>query len=270
MTSKSPFDAPGVSFMMKSGTTSQDAAGTNYFVDTSVRIAHVFSEEFAAKATVSYLEGTDWYAVDYRDETNPASTSHAGNLAYNGLNVYGDEVGTNMPGIGRVTRTGYTDNDLMDNEAKSLKLGLSLNYRPYGDDRLEFIFNSKYGTGNTIYQGQNRYNIKNFQMFQNKLEIRGKDFFIRGYVTSEDAGDSYDTRFAAININRAWKSDTQWFTEFGGALAGALIPLGVPAGNPAAARAFADRNRLIPGTAAFNTVKAKITADPSLVTGSKF
>jgi iron complex outermembrane receptor protein len=268
MTSKSPFDAPGVSFVMKSGLTSQDAAGVNEIIDTSVRIAHVFSEEFAAKATISYLEGTDWNATDYRDETNPASTSHAGNPAYNGLNVYGDEVGTNIPGIGRVTRTGYTDNDLMDNEAKSLKLGVSLNYRPYGDDRLEFIFNSKYGTGNTIYQGQNRYNIKNFQMFQNKLEVRGKDFFIRGYVTSENAGDSYDTRFAAININRLWKSDKQWFTEFGGALGG-FIP-GVPGGNPAVARAFADRNRLIPGTAAFDTAKAKITADPSLVTGSKF
>ena len=268
MTSKSPFDAPGVSFVMKSGLTSQDAAGLNEYIDTSVRIAHVFSEEFAAKATISYLEGTDWNATDYRDETNPASTSHAGNPAYNGLNVYGDEVGTNIPGIGRVTRTGYTDNDLMDNEAKSLKLGVSLNYRPYGDDRLEFIFNSKYGTGNTIYQGQNRYNIKNFQMFQNKIEVRGKDFFIRGYVTSEDAGDSYDTRFAAININRLWKSDKQWFTEFGGALGG-FIP-GVPGGNPAVARAFADRNRLMPGTAAFDAAKAKITADPSLVTGSKF
>ena len=268
MTSKSPFDAPGVSFVMKSGLTSQDAAGVNEYVDTSVRMAHVFSEEFAAKATVSYLEGTDWYATDYRDETNPASTSHAGNPAYNGLNVYGDEVGTNIPGIGRVTRTGYTDNDLMDNQAKSLKLGLSLNYRPFGDDRIEFIFNSKYGTGNTIYQGQNRYNIKNFEMFQNKLEVRGKDFFIRGYITSEDAGDSYDTRFAAININRAWKSDTQWFTEFGGALAG-FVP-GVPGGNPAIARSFADRNRLAPGSEEFNAVKARITADPDLTTGSKF
>ncbi len=48
----------------------------------------------------------------------------------------------------------------MDNNAKSVKLGLSLNYRPFGNDRLEVIWNSKYGTGNTIYQGQNRYNIK--------------------------------------------------------------------------------------------------------------
>ena len=271
MTSKSPFDDQGISYVMKSGVTSQKAAGTNNYVDTSIRMAYAFSDYFAAKATLSYLKGTDWYAVDYRDEANPSSTSHTGNPAYNGLNVYGDEVGTTLPGgIGRVTRTGYTDTDLMDNEAKSVKLGISLNYRPLGNDRVEIIWNSKFGTGNTIYQGQNRYNIKNFYMAQHKLEVRGKNFFVRGYTTSEDAGDSYDTRFAAININRQWKSDKQWFTEYGGAFSGALVGIGIPGGSHAAARAFADRDRLKPGTPGFESAKAKVTADPSLLTGSKF
>jgi iron complex outermembrane receptor protein len=283
MTSKSPFDSQGISYMIKSGITSQKAAGDNQYVDTSIRMAHVFSDYFAAKATLSYLKGTEWYAEDYRDETNTSSTSHAGNPGYNGLNVYGDEVGTTfnwdalaggLPagtlGTSRVTRTGYTDSDLMDNSAKSVKLGLSLNYRPLGNDRVEIIWNSKFGTGNTIYQGQNRYNIKNFYMAQHKLEVRGKNFFVRGYTTVEDAGDSYDTRFAAININRQWKGDTQWFQEYAGAYLGALAGLGVPGMNHNAARAFADRNRLVPGTAAFATAKAKVTADPNLLTGSKF
>jgi iron complex outermembrane receptor protein len=283
MTSKSPFDSQGISYMIKSGITSQKAAGDNQYVDTSIRMAHVFSDYFAAKATLSYLKGTEWYAEDYRDETNTSSTSHAGNPGYNGLNVYGDEVGTTfnwdalaggLPagtlGTSRVTRTGYTDSDLMDNSAKSVKLGLSLNYRPLGNDRVEIIWNSKFGTGNTIYQGQNRYNIKNFYMAQHKLEVRGKNFFVRGYTTVEDAGDSYDTRFAAININRQWKGDRQWFQEYAGAYLGALAGLGVPGMNHNAARAFADRNRLVPGTAAFATAKVKVTADPDLLTGSKF
>ena len=282
MTSKSPFDSQGISYVLKSGMTSQDAAGTNEYVDTSIRMAYAFSDYFAAKATLSYLKGTEWYATDYRDEVNPASTSHAGNPAYNGLNVYGDEVGTTLNwdelasvpagtlGSSRVTRTGYTDNDLMDNSAKSVKLGISLNYRPLGNDRVEVIWNSKYGTGNTIYQGQNRYNIKNFYMSQHKLEVKGKNFFVRGYVTQEDAGDSYDTRFAAININRQWKGDTQWFQEYAGAYLGAFAGLGVPGMNHDAARAFADRNRLIPGTPGYEAAKAKVTADPDLTTGSKF
>ena len=293
MTSKSPFDSQGISYVMKTGMTTQDAAGTNEYVDTSIRMAYAFSDYFAAKATLSYLKGTEWFAVDYRDELNSASTSHAGNPNYNGLNVYGDEVSANIKGVAgkipgfppalaalvpnvNVSRTGYTDNDLMDNNAKSVKLGLSLNYRPFGNDRLEVIWNSKYGTGNTIYQGQNRYNIKNFYLSQHKLEFRGKNFFVRGYVTQEDAGDSFDTRFAAININRSWKSDSQWFGQYTGAYAQAfagLIP-GVPAGNSAAAhatgRAVADTGRLVPGSAGFNASKAIITNDPNLTTGSKF
>ena len=280
MRSKSPFNHQGTSFVMKSGITSQEAAGDNLYYDTSVRFAKAFSDKFAAKVTVSYLKGTEWYATDYRDEGDGRTLNHSTKPNYNGLNVYGDEVGTTLnwnqlsggliPGSSAVTRTGYTDNDLMDNEAKSLKVDFALHYRPKGNEDLEIIWNSKYGTGHTIYQGQNRYNIKNFLMHQHKLEVRGKNFMVRGYLTAEDAGDSYDTRFAAININRQWKSDTAWFQEYAGAYLGAFAGLGVPALNHNAARAFADRDRLVPGTAGFAAAKAKVTSDPSLLTGSKF
>jgi outer membrane receptor protein involved in Fe transport len=282
MKSKSAFDDQGISVVVKRGITSQEAAGDNEYVDMSIRAAYAFSNYFAAKATLSYLEGTDWWATDYRDETNSASTSHVGNPAYNGLNVYGDEVGTTLNfdaiagtpagtlGATRVTRTGYTDNDFMNNEAKSVKFGASLNYRPLGNDKVEIIWNSKFGTGNTIYQGQNRYNIKNFSLAQHRLEVRGKNFFVRGYTTSENAGDSYDTRFAAINVNRAWKSDTAWFQEYAGAYLGAAAPFGVPAMNHDAARAFADRDRFDPGSPEFEAAKAKVVNNPNLLTGAKF
>ena len=271
MRSKNPFDYQGISFSYKDGLTSQDAAGDNKFYDVNLRMAHVFSNKFAAKATLSYLEGTEWFATDYRNTNLEGVTTGDRNTDnnYDGLNVYGDEVTTTLPfGIGDVSRTGYDERDLMSYEAESMKFGASLNYRPLGDDRLEIIWNSKFGNGNTIYQGTNRYNIKNFFMEQHKLEVRGKNFFVRGYMTSEDAGDSYDTRFAAININREWKSDAEWFQQYAGAFLGA-IP-GVPAGNHQAARAVADTGRLIPGTPGFQAAFDKITTDPDLITGSKF
>ncbi len=282
MKSKSAFDDQGISVSLKSGITSQKAAGDNEFKDLNIRMAYAFSNYFAAKATLSYLKGTDWYATDYRDEVDGVSTSHAGNTAYNGLNVYGDEVGTTLDfdaiagtpagtlGATRVTRTGYNDVDFMNNEAKSVKFGASLNYRPLGDDRVEVIWNTKFGSGNTIYQGQNRYNIKNFTLAQHRLEVRGKNFFVRAYTTAEDAGDSYDTRFAAINVNRMWSSDKNWFQEYAGAYLGAAAPFGVPAMNHDAARAFADRGRLMPGTTGFDEAKEIVTNDPNLVTGSQF
>mgnify|MGYP000274168272 CR=1 FL=1 len=282
MTSKNPFDAQGISYVLKSGMTSQKAAGNNEFYDTSIRMAHAFSDKFAAKATLSFLKGEEWHATDYRDENDLTSMDHTARPDYNGLNTYGDEVSTTLNfdalagapvgtfGSQVVSRTGYTDVDLMTNEAKSVKFGGSLHYRPWGNDRLEIIWNSKYGTGNTIYQGQNRYNIQNFFMEQHKLEFKGKNFFVRGYMTKEDAGDSYDTRFAAININRSWKGDQQWFQEYAGAYLGAFAGLGVAPMNHNAARAFADRDRIKPGSTAFANAFAKVKQDPNLATGSKF
>ena len=265
MTSRSPFNDQGISFSYKNGLTSQDAAGDNTFHDVSIRMAYAFSEKFAAKATLSYLKGTEWFATDYRNTRNGEYAVGDRSLNdFDGLNIYGDEVATDLGGaVGRVSRTGYQEVDLMkDYEAKSVKLNTALHYRPFGDDRLELIFNSKFGVGNTIYQGANRYNIRDFYLAQQKLELKAKNFFIRGYVTTEDAGNSYDSRFAAININRKWKSDQDWFTQYAGTY--------LVTGSHVAARAAADTGRLVPGTAAFTSAFDEVTADPNLVTGARF
>ena len=55
---------------LKRGITSQEAAGNNEFTDLSIRMAYAFSEKFAAKATLSYLKGTEWFATDYRNTRN--------------------------------------------------------------------------------------------------------------------------------------------------------------------------------------------------------
>ena len=107
-------------------------------------------------------------------------------------------------------------------------------------------------------------------MEQHKLELTGKNFFVRGYMTSEDAGDSYDTRFAAININRAWKDDNTWFgTYVGGYLQGTQA--GLPSDQAhAVARQAADSGRFMPGSTEYQEAFDRITTDPDLVTGSKF
>ncbi|MCF2876063.1 MULTISPECIES: TonB-dependent receptor [unclassified Tenacibaculum] len=273
MRSKNPFNHQGISVGLKTGLTSQEAAGDNKFYDATIRMAHAFDDYFAVKASFSYLKGEEWHATDYRNTTGIGGSYIPGTRQsdpnYDGANVYGDEVSVNLgPAIGNVSRTGYTDQELMTNEAKSVKFNGAIHYRPLGNDRVEIIWNSKYGTGNTIYQGQNRYNLANFFMEQHKLEVRGKNFFVRGYYAGEDAGDSYDTRFAAININSKWKSNTDWFGQYAAAYLGA-IP-GVPASNHAAARAVADTGRAVPGTPAFQALFDEVTADPDLLTGSKF
>ncbi|WP_211047355.1 TonB-dependent receptor domain-containing protein [Lutibacter sp. B1] len=285
MTSKNPFDSEGVSVYVKTGLTSQKAAGDNEFVDTGIRMAYKFSDKFAAKASFSFLKGTEWHANDYKDYENPGFDRT--NPAYDGLNVYGDEVSTMLDfdalsglpegtlGSATVSRTGYNEEDLMDYDAQSVKADIALHYRPLAND-FEIIYNAKFGKGSTIYQGANRYTLQNFFMQQHKLEFRNDNFFIRGYITGEDAGDSYDSRFAAINVGRSWKSDSQWFTEYaqtyiGGRLG--LIP-GLPALDDATAhsvaRQAAQTGALVPGTAAFKNAFNEVISDPNLATGAKF
>jgi hypothetical protein len=55
-------------------------------------MAHAFSPKLAAKANFTYLRGTDWYATNYDDKTN-VGRDH---VNYDGINVYGDEVTTNI------------------------------------------------------------------------------------------------------------------------------------------------------------------------------
>ena len=291
MTSKNPFDHHGISAYAKVGMTSSENAGDNKMIDVGIRTAYKFSDKFAAKASFSFLNGTEWYATDYRDYNNLGATRD--NPAYDGLNVYGDEVSTtldfdeiaaaNLPvpvltnyGASTISRTGYNEVDLMDYDAESIKADFGLYFRPWEND-FEVILNSKFGRGNTIYQGANRYSIKDFFMQQHKLELRNDNFFVRGYLTDEKAGNSYDSRFAAININRSWKNDTQWFTDYAGSYIGYLANQGIfnptseqQAAAHQAARVAADTGRYLPGTTAFNNAFASVTSDPNLETGAKF
>ena len=107
-------------------------------------------------------------------------------------------------------------------------------------------------------------------MQQHKLELKNKNFFLRGYIVSENSGDAYDTRFAAINVNRAWKSDVQWFTDYastyipaylGGIQQAGLTPEQASTQAHVAARQAADTGRLLPGTPAFESAFNKVIND---------
>lgn len=287
MNSKSPFTSEGVTAYAKYGQTSQKAAGNNLYYDYGIRVAHKFNDYFAAKANFTFMNGTDWYATDYEDYANPGKDRSFYN--YNGLNVYGDEVSTNIKDVGKalvnlgaisqaqadvlpnynVSRTGYKETELTDNKVQNTKVDFSLHFKPWKNDT-EIIWQSKFGFGNTVYQGANRYYLNGFFMQQHKIELKGKNFFVRGYTTTEDGGKSYDMLFTGININRAWKPDATWFGQYAGAyIQNTLLGGATPEQAHAAARLVADAGRLIPGTDAFNNAFNAVTSNPNVLTGSK-
>jgi outer membrane receptor protein involved in Fe transport len=304
MRSKNPFTYKGLSAYVKYGQTVQDAAGTNPYSDVGIRYAWG-GDKAAAKINFSFLKGTDWLANDMSDYDSSfinanVRGSRASNPSYDGLNVYGDEIATDIDLNGlpapftfneviRVSRTGYAEKDLIDNEAKSVKADLAFHYRPDGQPgKLEFIWSSRFGTGKTLYQGSNRYAMNNIFIHQHKLEVKNKNWFVRAYYTGEDAGDTYDTRFTAWNINRKWRSDKDWFTDY--AIVYSLSRQGlfpsVPGVHSAAeahaiARDFADNSpydltgnpktpRLIPGTPEYEKAFNEVISDPDFKTGGKF
>ncbi|WP_264553041.1 TonB-dependent receptor [Flavobacterium sp. N2038] len=287
MTSKSPFTNQGISTYFKYGMTSQDAAGTNGYYDFGLRMAHAFNKYIAVKANFTYMEATDWYATNYDDKTRAGIDRTDPN--YDGINVYGDEASTNIKGVGQkleamglipagasnllpnsnVSRTGYNETDLTNNKAGNTKIDFSFHGRPFGDERLEIIWQSKFGMGNAVYQGANRYYLNNFFMQQHKIEFKGKNFFLRGYTTSEDGGNSYDMVFTGININRKWKDDNTWFGQYAGAFIQGTLGGMTPQQAHAVARSTADTGRFLPGSEQFKTAFNQVIDDPSVLTGSK-
>nr|WP_315151582.1 TonB-dependent receptor [uncultured Flavobacterium sp.] len=295
MNSKSPFIHQGISSYVKYGQTSQDVAGTNDYFDMGIRAATAFSKHFAVKANFNYMKATEWIADGRRNMAvggDKGALSHDGEQNYDGLNIYGDEVTTFVNNVGQVSRTGYREKDLNDNKVNSVKADFSMHFKPWENDT-EIILQYKLGLGNTIYQGANRYALNDFFMSQTKIEVKGKNFFARAYQSSEDAGNSYDMRFAGWNVQRAAKSDTNWFTDYATSFQLSSAMLGLNANEAANyARTFADTNvspglnlvpntdpnnpnaprgaRFEPGTPEFTNALNAVKSNPDFTEGAKF
>jgi len=267
MNSKSPFDYQGLSAQVKAGVTSSTAAGTDPMTQYSVRYAKAFNNKFAFKVGASLLQAKDWLGNDYKtDRMNTASTVDlSGRPNFDGLNLYGDENQINLaalallPNLPTVTRTGFREQDLVDNrDAKTLKLDGSLHYRI--TDKIEVSYTYRYGGGSSIYQGAEKYALRDFNQQFHKIEFKGDNFFLRGYQSATDAGKSYNLTALGTFMNETYSpSTTEWVPAFISAYQGS-IP-GVSAADVNAARAFADRNRPTPGTPEFTNLVDLVKAN---------
>ncbi len=255
--SKNPFDYQGTSVYVKPGVTVSNNAGVNEFIDVGFRFAKKISDRFALKLTGSFIKGTDWQATDDRNidaQGNVIKGDRGSDPGYNGINFYGDIVATNLDGVGVVSRTGYAEQELADSSTENFKSTLSFHYKPLGEKKVdEIILSGVLGTGSTTFQGASRNALDGYINFQPKITYKNKHLTTSVYSTLGSTGDSYDIRFAGINLNRAAKSDIDWFTDYSLAFNGVLLNpafggvfegLAPEQQSHAAARAFADNNLL--------------------------
>lgn len=218
MNSLSPFDRQGLSAQVKAGAVigsgdkntpyGEGAGSTRYpgaykpnfnsftpLYNVSVRYAKALNDKFAFKVNASHLQTNDWAANDYTtdrnyDAKNPfGNRNRIGSQNFDGMHTYGDEF--TVPVGGGVTRTGWKEEDILDNRlATSTKADASIHFRP--NDKVEFIASYRYGTGNSVYQGSERYALRDFSQQFSKLEAKGKHWFARAYMSQTNDGNSYN------------------------------------------------------------------------------
>ena len=158
------------------------------------------------------------------------------------------------------SRTGYAESDMVNPNTVNFKLSGSVNYKITSN--LEASFAGNFGTGSTVYTGSDRYSLKDAKISQYKLELRSKNWFVRGYTTQENAGEAYNATITARRLNEAWKPSTQWFPEYVAAFVQARGAGADEAGAHAAARAFADKGRPTAGSGAFKQLFDKVRSTP--------
>lgn len=156
-----------------------------------------------------------------------------------------------------VSRTGYEERALVDYNALNYKITGGFFYKVAPG--IEASLNSYVGTGTTVYTGADRYSLKNLKIAQHKLEVRSNRWFVRGYTTQENAGDSYNATVLGRLINEAWKPSTTWYPQYVAAYTQSRQAGASDFTAHKNARAFADQGRLLPGTPEFistaNTIK---------------
>lgn len=279
MNSKSPFLYKGLSANVKTGVMSESSRTrpVSPFYDMSIRWATSFNDRFAMKVNFSYLKAeNDWAANNTLNiNKNLALGSNRQNdPAYNGVNVYGDEISQDLRSVADkmvqsnilpasaaalipygtlVSRTGYNERDLISPEAKTIRSNIALHYRL--TESIEAIGMFMYGSGTTVYLGNDRYSFNNFAGMQGKLELKGSNFFLRGYTTQERSGDSYATGVLGQLLNESWGGGSQmWYPTYVSAYLKALQTDNNTLNAHNIARGFADTARPIPGTMPFNSL----------------
>jgi iron complex outermembrane receptor protein len=121
-----------------------------------------------------------------------------------------------------------------------------------------------------IFTRSNKLKFKNYTVQQHGIQFKSPVITYKGYINTENSGDSYNIRFLADNINRTWKADNQWYADFTTAFNNSYSGGSSYDGALAAGRQAADAGRIAPGTKQFNNVADSLKKIGSWTSGAKF
>lgn len=266
---KNPFEHQGLSIRQLTGvnhTGNVDRFSPQLFTTTNLRYAKAINSKIAFKVNGSVTNGTDWVADDRTDlapKINASTNLYgADNPAFDEVNGYGNESANRrtLTLNGKkyvVSRTGYRETDIADYNIENYKWDAGVYFRPKKGHELAVTY--KGALINTVYQRSNRFRLDDYTLNQYSLDYHTNIFQIRTYLTQENTGKSYNMRSLAENMDRAFKSDDQWFTNYTTAYNSAVTNGASVADAHRMARTTSDQGRFIPGTDAYNQKKEELT-----------
>lgn len=281
---KSPFNYQGLSLYQRTGINHTDGIDheASVLTESAIRYARAFNNKWAFKVNASYMQGIDWRSNTRLDQNpnnlksaNPAFIELNGNnnVVFDGWNKYGDDAlagsntvsitGLTIPGKSgpqtlTVARTGYYEVDLVDPKVDNLKFDAALHYRL--NDHNELSYSYRVGKMDGVFQRGNKIKLDDVIVQNHKLELKGSSYLVRGYISTENTGDSYNVKPLADNLDIAsGGSGSVWRAKFKSSLQTQLNDGVDLATATKIARLDADASRVVPGTAAFNELKNTIT-----------
>lgn len=276
--SKNPFNNEGLSVFQRVGVNHVDGIdhAPSILTETALRYAQAFNKKFAFKINFGYLRGTDWSSnTQYDQNPNNLNTANPAYSALNGAgnnpaadlwNRYGDESnnavtinGVNYNGGSKtfiLRRTGYLEKDLIKPVVDNLKFDLALHYKITPNTELSYSY--RFGKMDGVFQRGNKVQLDNVIVQNHKIELKGKNFFVRTYLSLENTGDSYNLKPLADNLQLTQSSNSVWGAKFKSALQNSLNAGQDLATAMKTARAAADLGRVEPGTPAFDALRDTI------------
>ena len=301
ITSKDPFRYQGLSFQVKTGVMNidnKDAKASPYY-NWNLRWAKKVSDKFAFKVSGELVQAKDWVANDYRNYSRLGTTgavkdgTRETDPNFDGINMYGDEttvdIRTNilsplaaaapfyapyineLPASIPVSRTGYRENEVLNPNTVNAKFTGMVSYKITPATALNAA--GYWGTGNTVYTGSDRYSLLNLKIGQYKVELVNPKWFLRGYTTQEDAGESFNATVTTRLLNEAWKPSggtTGWYYQYSLAYLTAKIGGATDIAAHNAARAVADQGRPDASSETFKKLFDKVRSIPISQGGGLF
>ena len=105
-----------------------------------------------------------------------------------------------------VSRTGFTEDQIVPGNSENFKFNIGFYIKLTKKTELDLVY--YYGTGSSVYTATDRFALRNFVLQQGKIELRSENWFLRGFFTAENSGNTFSVAAAASLFNNLWNVTT--------------------------------------------------------------